>query len=125
MKLGKGIRIFVIILLILILCAGCVPDQYEPEEGVWFCKELQMQLSYEKGIQSFLVENGEKIICSCGSDRGVQYLFVTNYDMSHPCYSFDEELFTARIISLSETEFLVYDEQAERYYTFLRIDPVS
>ena len=122
MTIRKRIRVFIAIIQLLILCAGCTPDQYEPEDGVWFCEVLQMQLSYEKDVQSFFVENGDKIICACGSDKGVPYLFVSVQEAHHPIYALGEEIFCAKIISVSETEFVVYDERNECQYVFLPIE---
>lgn len=122
MKYSKGIRLFLILFQVLFTCAGCVPDQYEPEEGVWVCEELQIQLSYEQNTPCFVVKNGEKIICACGSDRGVQYIYVSCQEKDHPVYDLGEEIFSAKIVSLSETELVVYDEQDKQQYIFIRQD---
>ena len=122
MPITSRIQVLVLFMLFTVLCAGCTAKQYEPEDGIWYCEELEMQLSYDKDGQSYVVENGEKIICACGSDKGVPYLFVSIQEVHHSSYSLGEEIFCAKIISVSETEFVVYDENNERQYIFSRID---
>ena len=111
------------VFLFALLCSalvGCISDQYEPEEGIWYSEELQIQLSYEQHTQSFAIINGEKIVCACGSDRGVPNLYVSCQETDHPMYRLGQEIFSAKIVSLSETEFVVYDEQTSRQYVFTR-----
>lgn len=122
MKCTKRILVMIIILQIVTLCAGCVPDQYEPEEGVWYCDELQIQLSYEAHTQSYIIQNDEKILCACGSDRGVKYIQVFCQERNHPDYELGELIFLAEIISLDEMQLIVYDEQTEKQYIFYKID---
>lgn len=120
MKSNKGIQVISIFILLITVLVGCRPDQYEPEEGIWFCEELQIQLSYEQYTNSFAIINGEKILASCGSDRGVPYLYVSCKETENPRHRLGEEIFTAKIISLSETEFVVYDEESLQRYVFIR-----
>lgn len=122
MKYVKLILSVIVILQIAMLFAGCVPDQYEPEEGIWYCDELQIQLSYESYAQCYIIEDDEKILCACGSDRGVKYIHVTCLERNHPQYKLGDVIFFAEVISLNDTELLVYDEQTEQQYVFLRIE---
>lgn len=38
--------------------------QYAPRDGVWYCEELNLTLSYESEQKSYLVKDGEAILCS-------------------------------------------------------------
>lgn len=118
----KQLRIALLFMILFsVWCVGCVPDQYEPEEGIWYCDELQIQLSYESDAECFVIKDGEKIRCACGSDRGVNHIEVSCQHENHPDYRLAELIFSAEIISLNESELLVYDEQTDRQYVFLRI----
>lgn len=110
------------IALCTVFCIGCTPDQYEPEDGVWYCEDLQIQLSYDVGKECYAIIDGEKITAACGSDRGVKRLYVSSQQKDHPKYYLGKTIFAAEIISLNETEFVVYDEQAQREYIFYRIE---
>ena len=116
----KVIMIYSIVLCFF-SCIGCTPDQYEPENGVWYCDELQIQLSYDVGKECYAIINGEKIKAACGSDRGVSRLCVSIQQEDHPEYNMGETFFEAEIINLNEHEFVVYDEQTQREYIFYRI----
>lgn len=122
MKNTRRIQVIMFFVLFLPVFAGCTPVQYEPEDGVWFCEELQIQLSYEQDAQSFVIRDGEQIICACGSDRGVPYIYVSCQETNNSIYSLGEEIFYAKIIELSETELLVCDEETMRQYTFTRLE---
>lgn len=110
------------VVMFFVFCIGCTPDQYEPENGVWYCEELQIQLSYDVGKECFIVINGEKIAAACGSDRGVNRLVVSSQQANHPDYYMGETIYEAEIISLNEQEFVVYDEQAQREFVFYRVE---
>lgn len=117
----RAIVIYAVTLCIA-FCMGCTPDQYEPENGVWYCEDLQIQLSYDIGKECYAIIDGEKIKTACGSDRGVNRLCVSNQQKGHPKYYMGETIFVAEIISLNETEFVVYDEQAQREFVFYRVE---
>ena len=120
----RKLRITWFFLCCLMLCSisGCTVAQYEPEEGIWFCEELQIQLSYERHTQTFAIRDGEKIICACGSDRGVPYLSVSCQETNNPNYSLAEEIFYAKIVSLDQEKMVVREENSETKYTFYRVE---
>lgn len=110
------------VIFCIAFCIGCTPNRYEPEEGVWYCEDLQIQLSYDIGKECYVIINGEKIKAACGSDRGVNWLYVTSQQQGHPKFDLAEVIFSAEIISLNEVEFIVYDEQAKREFVFYRME---
>lgn len=106
-----------------LIFSGILPaPRYEPEDGIWYCAELQIQLSYEQDVEGFIVKNGEKILTTCGSDQGVKKVFVLCSQEKHPDYPWGELMFSAEIISLDEESLVVYDEQTDKSYIFMRID---
>jgi len=116
--------VLIAILILMVLAVGIIfPGQYEPEEGVWFCKALQIQLSYEQGEETFIIEDGKKIICGCGSDRGVKAVYLFCQEFNHPEYDLDEVIFAAQIIKCNNSLLLVREEKTQQEYTFLRTDP--
>lgn len=120
-KTGKTILLLIVVLHLLIFFPGCAPVQYEPEEGVWYCDELQIQLSYERDVPTYIVEDGEMILCACGSDRGVKWLEVSNQDAGYHA-NLGEVLFYAEILRLDESELVVYCGDLDKEYTFVRVD---
>ena len=115
--------VLIAILVLLVLVMGIVfPVQYEPEEGNWFCEALQIQLSYEQDGESFVIEDGKKIICGCGSDRGVKAVYLSCQEVNHPEYDLGEVLFVAEIIKCNDSILLVREEKTQQEYTFFRMD---
>ena len=96
--------------------------QYEPKEGIWVCDELQIQLDYDSGNESFIIENGVKIHCGHGSDRGVKRIQVHSQDINNLDYDLGELIFAADITKLTDSMMTVFDPLTEKEYTFVRID---
>lgn len=116
-----GILLSAIIFIFAWLLMWCFPDQYAPEDGVWYCKELLLQLSYEPGSTCFVVEDGQAIVCACGSDRGSKWIYVFCQDAEQSKYHMGELLFSMQIVSLNDTELVVVEENANHEYVFRRI----
>ena len=111
------------ILILIVLAVGIIfPVQHEPEEGIWFCEALQIQLCYEQDGETFIIEDGKKIICSCGSDRGAKAVDVHCQEFDHLEYDLGETIFAAEIVKCSNGILLVREEKTQQEYMFLRID---
>ena len=98
----------------------CVPVRYEPQEGVWYCEELQIQLSYEHDAATYITENGDKIFGICGTDRGSKLIGIL-CQSTHGGHYVGEELFLAEITSLDNGTLVLYDEDSGQEYIFQRI----
>lgn len=123
MKYKLVVVIWCISILAIILFAWIANiPQYEPEEGVWVCDELQIQLDYDSGKESFIIGNGVKIHCGHGSDRGVKRVLLYSQDFTNSDYELGEIIFAADITKLTEAMMTVYDPQTEKEYIFVRID---
>ena len=85
-----GIILLAVLLFALISAIAYTPN-YEPEEGIWYCEQLQIQLDYSGKGETFIKKDDVKIRCSCGSDRAVKMLQVFSQDLaflfrlSHSC----------------------------------------
>lgn len=115
-----GIALLALFGVFVVICAQ-PPVQWEPTQGVWFCDELSIQLSYEEDDESFIIEDGNKIICACGSDRGSRRIEVSCQDNSTRDYYMGELVFSAEILSLEGNELNVYHKETEREYIFLKV----
>ena len=123
MKYKLVIVIWCISILAIILFAWVANiPQYEPKAGIWMCDELQIQLDYDSGNESFIIENGVKIHCGHGSDRGVNRIQVYSQDFDNLDYDLGEMIFAADITMLTEAMMTVYDPLTEKEYIFVRID---
>lgn len=110
-----------IALLITGLLLGCSPKEFFPDSGEWYCKELEMQLTFGSSGDCYVMRNGEKIKCACGTDKGSSYLSVCCQEPNcNYCY-LGEEIFGASFVSLNE-DVLVVKSNDGIEYLFLQLD---
>ena len=119
-----------VLLLIIGICisfVGCdltalvpKPVEYMPPDGVWYCEELEMQLSFEPDAKGYAMVNGVKVACSVGNDPGTKYFWVTCtesvLDMSP-----GHVLWEAEYVDRSESAFVVKEQNTGRIYTFVKL----
>lgn len=119
--LMKSCKLLIICSILLPFLSACSPDQYEPTEGVWYCEELNIQLSYESDEITYMVIDGELVVCACGSDKGVDRILLCCQQEGHRDFYLGELLFEAQIIALRESELLVYVDTLDTQFSFERI----
>lgn len=120
MKTSK-ISYILIIVLVLIIFSSCQHQRYVPTEGQWFCEELQIQLSYDDGHSSYLLDNGEKIVCSNETDPGTRCIMVYCQEQNHEKYEFCSEIFTDDCISFDQEKMIVVDQTTGKEFIFKRV----
>ena len=103
------------------MVVGLGSVRYEPQEGVWYCEELQIQLSYEDDAATYITENGDRIFGICGTDRGSKLIGIL-CQSTHGGHYVGEELFSAEIASLDDDTLVLYAEDSGQAYVFQRID---
>lgn len=120
----RKITTFVLIISLILLLSGCtilkVVDRVPPE-GVWYCEELQMQLSCESDVESYVMLNGEKVRIMWGrlrdhSDTGMIY-----WDIGEGYERYDTHMEVWNI-DLTESTYVVEDKKTGIEYTFIRIE---
>lgn len=109
----------IVYLVILFLNIAYIP-QFEPDSGIWFCEELQIQLDYNGGGETYIIEEGEIYHCSCGSDRGVKEIQVSCEQRNHPTYELGELIFRAEIKQLADEKMIVFNPITGEEYVFVR-----
>ena len=98
---------FTACILLLSLC-GCLSEEFIPKDkqlpkdGIWYCETLQMQLGFgesgETESESWVILNGEKILCDWANDRGSPVIRIFSAESV-----WDERpLFSLEIKSISE-----------------------
>lgn len=106
----------------LFFFVGCTPIEFYPNEGEWYCEELQIQLSFDAGGDCFYIYENEQIKCGCGSDKGSTWLSVCSQDADSEYFFLGEEVFGAEFVSLEQDVLVVYSETDGRNYTFHRVE---
>lgn len=101
---------------------GCTAAEFYPEDGEWYCEELQIQLSFDGLGDCYYLIGEEKISCACGSDKGSRWLSVGCQETDSANFELGEEVFGAEFVSLDGNKLVVYDPSAETEYVFYRVE---
>lgn len=132
------------LMLLLVLAmglSGCEWEQRIPTDGVWYCEELQAQFTvyerpgyvdpdwrpvadeqgnYVDENESYIIIDGDRIAASWANDRGSISVWIYCSEERNPNYRLGEELCSFNFVSLSDTEYVLEDDDGKRY-TFIRI----
>jgi len=107
------------VLFFLVSCLSCCYTEWMPTEGIWYCEELQLQISFDRS-ESYIVIDGQKIACDCLNDRGSAWFCVLIQE-KNDLYPVGKEVFSARYVQLSEYEFIVSEEHTGKQYVFVKV----
>ena len=106
------------------MCVGCTQEKtvYGPDNGIWYCDDLDMLVSCERNYQSYMVRNGEKVVCEARIGSGFGHLAVRAQHIGHPIYKLGEEVFYGKILSLDHSKLIVGDDNSGKKYVFSRVE---
>lgn len=96
------------------------PTQWFPQEGVWYCEDLAIQIAFDDSSQTFAMVNGEKISCACEIDRGSKDIRISCQQPDHPLFSLGKFIFSGEQVKLHDDQLVVQDDHGNQY-TFTRI----
>ena len=114
-----GVLTIIVLLLILYQGLGNTPKRLMPENGIWYCDELQIQLSFEDYEPSYIVVDGVEIKCAVGNDRGSKLIMISSQEHYSEHFRLDETILAAWHVSLAENRWIMQDD-AGREYVFVR-----
>ncbi len=95
--------------------------QWMPTEGVWYCDELQISLSFDENIMSFAIIDGQKVICVADNNRGSEVISVLCQENNIDQFYLGESIFTGEYVSLKDNQLVLREYHKENIYTFLRV----
>lgn len=138
-----------LIVLLTTLLMGCYehPKVYYPQDGTWFCDELQVQLCFDPEAYvtadfyedklymqmdddayytSMIEWNGQKFRCSAHCTRNRPYLYIQYDDprfneTQYKAYDIGYYFYQTEIISLSNDKMVLKDQNTKEKYIFIRI----
>jgi len=109
-----GCKLIIYLLCVAFLLTGCKTTLWRPESGVWYCEELQMQLSFDSEVPCFVTQNGTEVNCTWFNNRGSVYIMV--------CYlTKDYDYITVldgKYVDLTDDSYIVEDMDTGIQYTF-------
>ena len=134
-----------LVLLVFVMLSGCVHvcKKYTPEEGLWYCEELQAQMNFTidpnmpevdatsdmdevlKYVvdreDNYVMVDGEKISCDWSSYNHSDRIHIVSQDSDTEAYEMGELIYELWVVSLSDTQYVLKDEDGKEY-TFVRTD---
>ena len=100
----------------------------EEMDGIWYCRELKIQISLADPNNAFIMQSGEIIQCRCEKEatkHNIGMIDVFCREWKHPCYKYGKTFFRADILQYNEMSLVVYDRKAHWEYTFVRTDKIG
>ena len=127
MKFRKCAYIGILLVLVGML-TGCmripnmlIPIEWMPEDGVWYCDELQLQLSFEKDVNSCILVDEEWKKCELMNEQYARTLYVYCFKDEKELIDEADLVFTGVWAGLDDEELVLRTEDGEKY-VFVRID---
>lgn len=111
-------------LIIIFIFSHPTYTDVTPEKGIWYCEQLQIQLSCEDD-NTYAVVNGKMIRCVWGNDRYSNVIGVECQESGIEEYRLGETVFWGYFVSLTDSEYVIRDAKSGVEYTFDRIDSIS
>lgn len=134
----QKVSVLLILLLLILGLSACTPEQRTPNEGTWYCAELQSQFSVDRGngfvpkddvnavdeSENYVIVDGDRIAALLSNDRGSIQVYIICQESDNPHYKLGDIIYSLEFVDLSNTEYILKDE-AGKIYTFLRVDDES
>lgn len=128
--LGTMLILAVIVGFALYIYSHNHPKEYFPSEGVWYCEELQIQLSFNEPTGTFPFEepydcyfmvDGIKTASQWRVDKGSNIIAVTCQDLDCKDCELGESVFTGVFVSSDQNTLCLREYEGTAEYTFERI----
>jgi len=115
--------------LLILLPAYILSTKMEwqgPDQGLWYCEKLQMQLcfQYNRDIRSNALIEGIPVVCDINTYAGTYRLCVINQDESGKIDGVGSKIFEGEMVSLDEESYIVQNRIGESF-TFGRVEEFS
>ena len=127
--------VWLILLLLVFELSACTPTpkQVCPDDGVWYCEEMQAQfyMGWEEDFaddefsggdenETYIIINGDRIAAVCGYYKWSEVVIICCVELNHPVYDYGEIIYSMEFVQLTDTEYVIKDKEGN-HYTFIRI----
>ena len=112
--------------IIYLLCAtllltGCKTTLWRPESGVWYCDELQLQLSFDSESPCFVMQDGVRVDCTWFNNRGSKYITVCYLTKDYDYIT----ILDGKYVDLTDDRYIVENMDTGIQYIFCKIGDSS
>ena len=111
----------ILLILAVLISVFCFPARSLPEEGEWYCSELDMNLSFSIHCKTLLSHNGEEVLCIRAVEHGSTWIDIICDETGNPNFAFGEAVFSGEILKLKNNLFIIQSSNGVEY-TFRRIN---
>ena len=116
----KIVLLAVAIIITACLLTACTPKAFFPEDGLWYCEDLKLYLSFEKDIDCYMLANGFNEECGWRSNRGSDWILIECIDYNCPLHELGDNILYAKRVSLDDTELTLKDKSGN-IYVFVKV----
>ena len=111
----------ILLILAVLISLFCFPARSLPEEGEWYCPELDLKLSFSIHGKTLLSHNGEEVLCIRAVEHGSTWIDIICDETGNPNFAFGEAVFSGEILKLKNNLFIIQSSNGVEY-TFRRIN---
>lgn len=118
MKRKYWTKIFAAAFILCLLCmlTGCNWNRKYPKEGIWYCKEHQIQISYEPPeYESYVMVENEKVRCEVTRERRDTRMYLFCIEENNAYFEYREEVFSGELIYLDDEKFILRGDDGTKY----------
>lgn len=110
-----------ILVLVVLFVAMTHYTQWMPTDGVWYCKELQIQIPFENSEECFAIIDDKKVTCTWGNNRGSKVISVLCQETNMDGIALGEAVFVGEYVYLDENCLILRERSTGIEYTFEKI----
>lgn len=111
----------ILLIFAVLISLFCFPARSLPEEGEWYCEDLNMKLSFSINRNTLLSHNGEEVLCIRAVEHGSTWIDIICDEIGNPNFAFGEAVFSGEILKLKNNLFIIQSSNGVEY-TFRRIN---
>ena len=90
-----------------------------PEDGIWYCEELQIYLHFDREAISKAIIDGEEVDCAgCYMKDSISITIERLYDFTWE----NQIIFSGEYVSLKGSELVLRNRDTKVEYTFVKIE---
>lgn len=116
--------VWIIVVLAQIVGSIVVPihGTCVPQEGVWYCKELNLTLSFERETSSTYFVDGNIVLCQYENERWTNDIYVTCKKSNNSTFEVGDKVFSGTCVELSDQVLIIREDISREKYVFIRTD---
>ena len=97
------------------------PGGAYPDEGTWYCEELQIQISFDDPDNCYYIKDDEKLPCGPAIEHGgTGVMYILPRDNDSNIYDADNPILKCEYIWKTRKLFVVKDCETGQKYKFTR-----